>query len=90
MKVRGEWKYLYRGVDTCGETVDFLLTAKRDAHAAYRFLKKACIQNGKPRVATIDGSAANLAGIASFNDKHRTSMKVRQKKYLNCRSFDFI
>ena len=63
LKVRGEPKYLYRAVDTCGETVDFLLTAKRDANAAYRFLLKACIQNGKPRVVTIDGSAANLAGI---------------------------
>ena len=47
LKVRGKPRYLYRAVDTCGETIDFLLTAKRDAHAAYRFLRKACIQNGK-------------------------------------------
>ena len=83
LEVRGEPKYLYRAVDTCGETVDFLLTAKRDAHAAYRFLRKACIQNGKPRVVTIDGSAANRAGIAAFNRRHRTQIDVRQKKYLN-------
>ena len=36
--VSGQWKYLYRAVDGCGDTVDFLLTAKRDKAAARRFL----------------------------------------------------
>ena len=35
--VAGQWKYLYRAVDRVGETVDFLLTAKRDLAAARRF-----------------------------------------------------
>src|SRR4051812_24981191 len=30
IKVRGQWKYLYRAVDTDGNTIDFLLTASRD------------------------------------------------------------
>jgi transposase-like protein len=30
IKVKGQWKYLYRAVDTAGQTIDFLLTAKRD------------------------------------------------------------
>ena len=38
IKVAGEWKYLYRAVDREGDTVDFLLTAKRDMAAARRFL----------------------------------------------------
>jgi transposase-like protein len=38
IKVRGHWKYLYRAVDRGGDTVDFLLTARRDEAAARRFL----------------------------------------------------
>ena len=38
IKVSGQWKYLYRAVDRDGDTVDFLLTAKRDLAAARRFL----------------------------------------------------
>ena len=37
IKVAGQWKYLYRAVDRAGDTVDFLLTAKRDKAAARRF-----------------------------------------------------
>ena len=40
IKVRGEWRYLYRAVDKHGEAVDFLLTAKRDLEAAKRFFRK--------------------------------------------------
>ena len=41
IKVNGAWKYLYRAVDSNGQTLDFLLRAKRDAVAAKRFLQKA-------------------------------------------------
>jgi transposase-like protein len=41
VKVKGEWRYLYRAVDKHGQTIDFLLTEHRDAEAALRFLKKA-------------------------------------------------
>jgi len=37
IKVSGQWKYLYRAVDKAGDTVDFLLTVKRDKAAARRF-----------------------------------------------------
>jgi transposase, IS6 family len=40
IKVKGEWKYLYRAIDSEGYTLDFMLTAKQDAKAAKRFLKK--------------------------------------------------
>ena len=43
MRVRGQWKYLYRAVDKAGDTIDFLLTAKRDTKAALRFLRKAAL-----------------------------------------------
>jgi transposase-like protein len=41
IEVKGEWKYLYRAVDSQGNTLDFMLSAKRDATAAERFLGKA-------------------------------------------------
>ena len=41
IKVKGEWRYLYRAVDKTGQTIDFLLTQERDEQAAQRFLTKA-------------------------------------------------
>ena len=49
IKVNGQWKYLYRAVDKAGETIDFLLTAKRDKKAAMRFFEKAIQAHGIPR-----------------------------------------
>ena len=83
MKVKGEWKYLYRAVDKAGATVDFLLTAKRDRKAALRFLRKAIGQHGAPEKITIDKSGTNAAAIESYNAEHETDIEMRQVKYLN-------
>ena len=48
MKVKGQWRYLYRAVDKTGQTIDFLLTKERDEKAAKRFLTKAIRRNGVP------------------------------------------
>jgi transposase, IS6 family len=48
IKVKGEDKYLYRALDSTGQTIDFLLTAKRDTAAAKRFLRKAIDASGNP------------------------------------------
>ena len=40
VRVAGKWTYLYRAVDSTGATIDFLLSARRDAAAAKRFLQK--------------------------------------------------
>jgi len=50
IKVKGQWKYLYRVVDTAGQAIDFLLTAKRDAATALRFFRKAIHQHGEPSI----------------------------------------
>jgi hypothetical protein len=83
VKVGDQWKYLYRAVDKEGNTVDFLLTAKRDRAAAQRFLARAIEGNGLPQTVTIDQSGANTAGIESYNAGHDTAIAIRQCKYLN-------
>jgi transposase-like protein len=74
---------LYRAVDKTGNTVDFLLTAKRDRKAALRFLRKAIGQHGTPEKITIDKSGANAAAIESYNKGHDADIEIRQIKYLN-------
>ncbi|HEY5870096.1 MAG TPA: IS6 family transposase, partial [Candidatus Tectomicrobia bacterium] len=83
IRVRGQWRYLYRAVDKYGQTIDFLLTEHRDTEAALRFLKKAIRRHGLPEIITIDGSDANEAAIKRYNEAHGTAIAIRQVKYLN-------
>lgn len=85
IKVRGQWKYLYRAVDSMGQTIDFLLAARRDATAALRFFRKAIRHHGEPEMVTIDKSGANTVALATLNaDKSaEESITIRQNKYLN-------
>ncbi|MDE1487960.1 IS6 family transposase [Xenorhabdus bovienii] len=87
IKVKGQWKYLYRAVDTDDQTIDFLLTARRDATAARRFFRKAIRQHGRPAVVTIDKSGANTAALTllSAEGEPQQGMEIRQNKYLNNR-----
>ena len=83
IRIKGKWKYLYRAVDKQGNTVDFLLTAKRDKKAALRFLNKAIDSNGKSSPTNIDKSGANTASIKQFNVDGNKRIKIRECKYLN-------
>lgn len=85
INVKGQWKYLYRAVDTSGQTIDVLLTAKRDAAAALRFFRKAIRHHDEPEIVTIDKSGANTAALTTLNaDKpEEETITVRQNKYLN-------
>ncbi len=83
LRIKGKWYYLYRAVDKEGNTVDFLLTAKRDKKAAKRFLAKAINNNGIPKKINIDKSGANKAAIEEYNEENGTSIEIRQIKYLN-------
>ena len=83
IKVRGQWKYLYRAVDKDGDTIDFLLTAKRDTKASLRFLRQAIRNNGTPLKINIDKSGANTAAIEAYNKESGASIEIRQCKYLN-------
>ncbi|MDQ1252128.1 MAG: transposase, family [Euryarchaeota archaeon] len=72
IKVKGEWKYLYRAVDSDGNTIDFMLCAKRNRKAAKRFLKKALgsKRNQIPRAITVDKNPAYPTAIHELkNDR---------------------
>jgi transposase-like protein len=87
IKVKGQEKYLYRAVDSTGQTIDFLLTAKRDAAAAKRFFRKifrsSC--NPIPRVINVDKNSAYPAAIRALKREGTLPGRVqlRQCKYLN-------
>lgn len=83
IRVKGVWKYLYRAVDKEGQTVDLLLTAKRDKAAAKRFFDKAMRDNDAPEKVTMDKSGANKAAIDEVNASREIQIVVRQVKYLN-------
>jgi putative transposase len=63
IKLNGKWVYLYRAVDKEGNTIDFLLRARRDAAAAKAFFKKAIKHNGWPEKITVDKSYSNKAAL---------------------------
>ena len=83
IKVKGQWKYLYRAVDKAGKTVDFLLTAKRDKAAAMRFFEKSIQANDVPEKVTMDKSGANKSAIDQIIKDRNISVLIRQVKYLN-------
>nr|WP_306309318.1 IS6 family transposase [Xenorhabdus anantnagensis] len=85
IKIKGQWRYLYRAVDSDGNTVEFLLTAHRDKKAALPFFKKAMRQHGQPDVTTIDKSSANKAAVDELNKgkPKEELIVIRQNKYLN-------
>ena len=65
IRLKGKWVYFYRAVDSTGATIDFLLSAKRDAAAAERFLGKALggENHPAPRVINTDEHAGYPSAI---------------------------
>src|SRR5690349_14112969 len=92
IKVRGRWLYLYRAIDSNGDTVEFWFSEKRNLTAAKRFLSKALNRHGRPERIVIDGSQTNCEAILAcdtadrLQDKTRrdlTPIRIRQRAYLN-------
>ena len=87
IKIKGKDRYLYRAVDSTGQTLDFLLTAHRHAKAAKRFFRKAlkAVHNHEPRVINVDKNAAYPKAIDELKAKEELpeSVELRQNKYLN-------
>ncbi len=87
IKVKGQWRYLYRAVDSVGNTLDFLLCAKRDAKAAKRFFRKTlkAAHNQQPRVITVDKNPAYPTAMDDLKTKQELpqTVELRQRRYLN-------
>jgi transposase-like protein len=86
IKLKGKWVYLYRAVDSQGNTIDFLLRGKRDAGAAKAFFKKAIKHNGRPTKATVDKSGSNKEALDFCNlgvsEKEKMAWCVRRPLFL--------
>jgi putative transposase len=94
IKVRGRWMYLYRAIDSNGDTVEFWFSEQRNLTAAKRFLRMALERHGRPERIVIDGSQTNREAILSSDAESRlrdrsrrrlNPIRIRQTRYLNNR-----
>src|ERR671932_2466336 len=87
VKVKGRWGYLYRAVDSRGQTIDFLLSAKRDAEAAKRFFRKVLGQphTVNPRTITVDKKPAFPCAVEQMKQDGELwhFSRLHQRKFLN-------
>jgi len=79
--------YLYRSVDSQGNTLDFFFSPTRDAQAAKQFLLKtlAASHTTEPRVINVDKNAAYPKAFSELKAEEHlpASCELRQIKYLN-------
>src|SRR3954447_7848300 len=87
IKVGKACKYLYRAVDKQGNTIEFMLSAKRDVSAAKRFFKKMMRADHRrlPSTISVDKNAAYPEAFTTSQDEKvlPKDCKLRRVKYLN-------
>jgi transposase-like protein len=87
VRVKGRWCYLYRAIDSTGATIDFLLSALRDAEAAKRLFRKALSNPSHPQPRVINTDLAPIYGSAIPDIKKdgtlRSRCRHRPVQYLN-------
>lgn len=79
VRVAGKWTYLYRAVDSSGDTIDFMLSPKRDAVAAKQFVQLAMWHSRpvRPRVINVDGHPAYPLAIAELKANGELGRRCR-------------
>src|SRR5664279_3586007 len=87
LRVKGRWCYLYRAIDSRGATIDFLLSAFRDADAAKRLFRKALSDRSHPQPRVINTDLAPIYSSAIPDTKKegtpRNRCRHRPVQYLN-------
>jgi transposase, IS6 family len=87
VKIKGKWKYLYRAVDSTGQIIDFMLSAKRDERAAKRFFRKMLMaaSHSSPRVINVDQNPAYPPAVEQLKEEGTlpNRAQLRECKYLN-------
>jgi transposase, IS6 family len=87
IKIKKQWYYLYRAVDSTGATLDFMLSPTRDAEAAEHFFRQVLQASHTltPRVITVDKNAAYPPAFESLQQEKTLpeTCQLRQCKYLN-------
>jgi transposase-like protein len=94
IKVRGQWRYLYRAIDNHGDTIEFWFSERRNLPVAKWFLRKALKHHSRPGRIVIDGSQTNKEAILLCDAESRLQdrswrrlkpIRIRQSRYLNNR-----
>jgi transposase-like protein len=88
VRVKGQWMYFYRAIDSNGDTVEFWFSKERDLRATKRFMRKALGRHGRPNRITIDGSQTNRTAIIQCDAEDRLKrggkpIAIRSSKYMN-------
>lgn len=86
VRVAGKWTYLYRAIDSAGDTIDFLLSPNRDLIAAKGFLQLALSAGQiRPRVINVDGHPAYASAIGELKQTGELgrNCRCRQSPYMN-------
>ena len=87
IKIKGRWCYLYRAIDSAGDTIDFLLSALRDADAAKRLFRKALSDgsHSQPRVINTDLAPIYSSAIPAIKKEGTLRRRCRHRpiQYLN-------
>src|SRR5919107_1534416 len=89
IRVAGTWTYMYRAIDSDGNTIDFLLSPHRDCEAAKAFLQLVLAQAGRiqPRVINVDGHPAYPVAIEDLKQSGELPPRChcRRSRYVNNR-----
>ena len=87
VRVKGCWCYLYRAIDSTGATIDFMLSALRDADAAKRLFRRALSELSHPQPRVINTDQAPIYSSAISDSKKEGTLRDRCRhrpvQYLN-------